>query len=279
MQELSFSDEHFHLPSISPDDTLFPNKFTGGIVMMTQKDQKLLEQYQQNDPELSRLICLLKEEQREAVSMISHEIRNPLTLVNSSLQLIEKAHPEVKSFRFWSQIQEDIRYMRLLLEDLSLFNNASVLTVQKLDLNELAASAAASFRPEFQRQQMKLSFHPCPDLPTVSGDPVKLRALLVNLLKNAMEAMQTGGTAILSLSSDTGCVTVSVKDNGCGISPEQAEEIFLPFKTFKPQGTGLGLALSERIAAAHKGSLTVSSTPGQGSTFTLTLPSDSNEPL
>ena len=70
--------------------------------MMTQKDQKLLEQYQQNDPELSRLICMLKEEQREAVSMISHEIRNPLTLVNSSLQLIEKTHPEVKSFRFWS---------------------------------------------------------------------------------------------------------------------------------------------------------------------------------
>ena len=107
-----------------------------------------------------------------------------------------------------------------------------------------------------------------------------MKELSLYILDITENSTRAGASEIyLTLTQNGKDFSFSVKDNGCGISPEQAEEIFLPFKTFKPQGTGLGLALSERIAAAHKGSLTVSSTPGQGSTFTLTLPSDSNEPL
>lgn len=211
------------------------------------------------------------------LSAFSHEIRNPLTLINSSLQLIEAAHPETQAFRFWPQVREDVRYLSLLLDDFSQFSNAASLHRMPVDLNALAASAAASFASQFESRKMNLTFTPCENLPPVSADPVKLKQVLVNLLKNAMEAMNPGGAAALFLDFDTSFAYLSVADTGCGIPAEHREEIFLPFKTFKPQGTGLGLPISKQIAAAHGGDLTFRTPDRQGTVFTLSIPLHSTD--
>ncbi len=240
--------------------------------MLNDKDQLLMERLKSENPDFSYLLTKIETEHREILSMISHEIRNPLTLINSSLQLIEAAHPETLTFKFWSQVKEDIHCLRMLLDDLSQFNSAASLQKASLNLNDLAASSAASFASEFESRQMKLLFIPCENLPPISGDPVKLKEILVNLLKNAMEAMTIGGTVTLSITFDSAFVHLHVKDNGCGIPDEHQKDIFLPFKTFKAQGTGLGLSISRQIAAAHGGRLEFISQENRGTTFTLSLP-------
>lgn len=240
--------------------------------MLNAKDHMLIAQLKTQHADFSYILNKLEAEHHEILSGISHEIRNPLTLINSSLQLIESAHPEAKEFKFWNQIKEDIQYLRSLLDDLSMFNNSDRLQRELLDLNTLAHAAAASFTPEFSCRHMQLKVFPCENLPLVSGDSIKLKELLFNLLKNAIEAMTAGGTAGIYLDFDKNFVYLSVKDTGCGIPAAYRNEIFLPFKTFKSQGTGLGLPLSEQIAAAHGGSLTFETEDGKGTVFTLSLP-------
>ena len=103
-------------------------------------------------------------------------------------------------------------------------------------------------------------------------DQIKLREVLLNLLKNARESQ--ADEIVLSASSgcDTSGIQISIRDNGCGIEQDQLDQIFQAFHTTKQEGTGLGLSLSKRIIEAHHGTLTVTSAPGEGSTFTVFLP-------
>ena len=95
----------------------------------------------------------------------------------------------------------------------------------------------------------------------VHGDPIKLKQVLVNLMKNAMDALQDqmDGRIGITLTRSESSVSLTVSDNGCGIPAEHLDKIFLPFQTFKASGTGLGLPLSRRILQAHGGDLTVTS--------------------
>ena len=95
---------------------------------------------------------------------------------------------------------------------------------------------------------------------------------MLNLLKNAIQAMPDGGTISLLLHRSSKALALTVRDSGCGIPPEHLDRIFEPFWTSKARGTGLGLALCRRIAEEHGGSLTVSSSVGSGTEFTLLLP-------
>jgi len=209
--------------------------------------------------------------------MISHEIRNPLTLISSSLQLIERSHPETYGYRFWPQIKEDLRNLRLLLDDLSMYNNAPILHTEALDLYELVRQTSDSFLPELSDRGICLELPSRESLPAslhISGDPVKLRQVLVNLLKNAMEALdgRSSGRICISLAAGNDHLALSVANNGPAIPPELQEDIFLPFKTYKPQGTGLGLPLCRLITEAHGGTLTLRSSESEDTVFTVTLP-------
>jgi signal transduction histidine kinase len=115
----------------------------------------------------------------------------------------------------------------------------------------------------------------CPDLPPVHAVPDQIKQVLVNLLLNGVEAMEeTGGTVTIRTGTDGRTVRVSVHDTGRGIPAGDMEKIFLPFFTTKPEvdGTGLGLSVSYGIIKNHGGEITVTSEPGQGTTFTLVLP-------
>lgn len=109
---------------------------------------------------------------------------------------------------------------------------------------------------------------------SVDGDPDQLRQVLVNFGLNAIEAMPKGGTLAFKLEpGHQGSVQISVVDTGIGIPPDEQERIFAAFHTTKPEGTGLGLTVARDIVAAHGGTIEVVSTPGKGTTFTVTIPS------
>ena len=244
--------------------------------MLNETDRARIAQLTAKDPEAAYVIRLLEEDRREMLSLISHEIRNPLTLINSSLQIIEKSHPEASGFRFWPQVKEDIRSLRLLLDDLSVYNNASALHRETVDLCTLVRDVTDSFLPELTVQEISLELPPKESLPAsarISGDPLKLRQVIVNLMKNAMEALDGVDAACIriSLSAGPGQIRLDIANNGPAIPLELQEEIFLPFRTYKPQGTGLGLPLCRRIIEAHGGTLTLRSS-SQATVFTIFLP-------
>ena len=171
------------------------------------------------------------------LSAISHEIRNPVTLINSYLQLISSAHPEVGTFEYWNTVGEEMQHLKTLLGDLSLFNNS-----------------------------MKIAS----DLPSMELDPDKLQQVLDNLLRNAAEAHASHIT--LEATTDGSLLYLTVSDNGCGIPREQLPHLFEPFVSYKSEGSGLGLAIVQRIIKAHHGTITVQSEPSSDTRFIICLP-------
>ena len=247
--------------------------------MFTETDYDKLQQIMEESSEKKELLTRLLETHQTELSTISHEIRNPLTLVYSTLQLIESQHPEVHTFRHWDTMRQDLEYMKLLLEELSSYNNGSRITLATLHTSTFLKTAALSFAASLVETDIEFTSEIPEHLPEIQADTVKLRELLLNLLRNARDAVNdttydkhSHPSIILCTGIEDSLLVVSVTDNGCGIEPEKLQSIFTPFVTYKKDGTGLGLAVCSRIAKAHGGSLSVSSVPHVATTFTLRLP-------
>ncbi len=236
----------------------------------THKMNILMEQ----NEEARQIINQLLENHQTIVSSISHEIRNPLALISSSLQLVETRHPNVKDFYGWKQAMEDIDFMRQLLDELSLFNNGSTVRPGVFSIEQLLKNIAISFAISVNEQDASIEFSSKipTDLGEFIGDRLKLEQVVLNLLRNAKDAIGESGSISLSAARHADALHITVKDTGCGIPEDRLESIFEPFRTYKPEGTGLGLALSRQIITAHNGTISVESKEGEGSTFSIVLP-------
>lgn len=206
------------------------------------------------------------------LSKMFHEIKNPLTLIGSSLQLIESEHPEVKTYRFWNQTIKDLHNLREFINELSDFQKVSNLQktlISLFDFTEDLIDSTAGFL-----ETLKISLQlECEilDLDFV-GDEAKLRQAVINLLKNAAESSPAGSAILLRISADTQMLCMEVTDRGCGIGKEYLSKIFEPFHTTKSYGTGLGLPIVKRIVDSHGGRLSINSTEGAGTTVQMFLP-------
>lgn len=249
--------------------------------MFDSTDYDKLQQIMQESPEKSELLSKLLETHRMDISSISHEIRNPLTLVYSTLQLIESQHPEVLSFNHWSELHQDIEYMTQLLEELSSYNNGDRLNVQLTDMNTYLKVLSLSFASSIIDTDIEFSSDIKHDLPSILIDPVKLRQALLNLLRNARDAVLSTdipNTPSIRLTAEVekAFLKITISDTGCGIPADEISTIFEPFITHKADGTGLGLPITRRIIQAHHGSITLSSVPGNETVFTIFLPIQQN---
>lgn len=207
------------------------------------------------------------------LSQISHEIRNPVTLINSFLQLFESHHPELtKEDRYWNCITENMDFLRGLLNELSTFNNSGKLQMKEINPYRLLCDIITSVTPSCTDANIKISLNKETAIPTIMADSVKIQQLLLNLLRNAKEAIGTDGTISCGLKSDGETVTFSIQDDGPGIPESYQKNLFEPFITHKQDGTGLGLAICKRIAETHGGTISCRSIPEQGTHFTVTLP-------
>lgn len=211
------------------------------------------------------------------ISSVSHEIRNPVTLIGSYLQLMGRTHPEIAAYREWLPIQTEMEYLRQLLDDLSGYQNGSRLEPENVDtedwLCEYLQGARALIR-SLAGSGITLQTHLEAGLPVLSMDPVKLHQVLDNLIRNSVEAIgpHSTGTIAFSATCRDQTLRIRITDTGCGIPPEQLDSIFRPFFSGKSHGSGLGLAISQRIIQAHGGTLTASSSYGESTAFTLCLP-------
>ena len=195
---------------------------------------------------------------RFLLSRLSHEIRNPVTLINSELQLMASSHPELCSYRQWDSLMDNLEYVKELLKELSDFSHAQTVTLVPVNPAEFLTTVLSCQKNTLDYLGIRLEIHVEHTSSPVFLDRIKMRQVIFNLIKNSCEAIdQPGG---------------KIKDNGCGMTHKQTENIFHPFITYKPEGTGLGLAVTAEIISAHHGQIRVSSTPGQGSAFYIYLP-------
>lgn len=216
---------------------------------------------------------LPNKEEQLVISKISHELRNPLTIIYSTLQLIESRHPETRTFEHWQELIQDVEFMSVLLDDLSRFNHtADTLNLSTFSFRPFWEYISLSFAASIADTQLEYSSKIDPSINQITGDKTKLQEVFLNLLRNAADAAQPNGTISMTAIQKSDAIIITVKDSGCGISKDRLASIFEPFTTYKKNGTGLGLSICQNIIQAHQGTICVHSTPGEGSTFQITLP-------
>ena len=208
------------------------------------------------------------------LSKFSHELRNPLTTVYSTVQLIALQHPEVKEFKYWSNLTFDLEYMITLLDEFSDFAKSERLQLSNFSLRTLLEQIALSFAASIVDSDVEFTAKISPSINQINGDKTKLQEVFLNLLKNAFDAAKPRQTIALEASLVDQNIVICVHDTGCGIPEEHLLHIFEPFVTYKENGTGLGLAICDQIIRAHKGSISVKSSEGKGSSFTVSLPTN-----
>lgn len=239
--------------------------------MLTPTEQYQLQKFCEKDEQLATLIHKLENSHRLNLSKISHEIRNPVTLINSFLQLTQSKHPEVTSFPSWKPIMENMNYLRQLLEEVSSYNNSRILHRELCSLTNLLESVVSSCRPSLH--PIQIQFHKLSAIPSASFDSMKLRAAILNLIRNAREALESSenGKINVSLLFDGEFFHITVSNNGPEIPKEYLKNLFEPFITHKNDGSGLGLSIVQNVTTAHGGELSVSSSPDE-TCFILKLP-------
>lgn len=216
----------------------------------------------------------LKEEYQFTLSKISHEIRNPVTLINSYLQFIEKAHPEIGDFEYWEDILDQMDFLKNLLDELSLYNNSWILHRKPVRISSYLEKLIAELTPTYRYLGIRLIYENliADTETTLSLDTTKFQQAFVNLIRNAGEAINEEGIIHIIAQKEGNALQILIQDNGCGIEPEYLPTLFDPFITHKENGTGLGLAIVKQIIQAHGGSIEILSYPNEGTTFTLSLP-------
>lgn len=214
----------------------------------------------------------LRKEFHFTLSKVTHEIRNPVALIHSQLQLLSEKHPELNHCDIWNDIEDNMEYLILLLNELSGYNNAETLHKETIELSEFFNALIASIEPTLRYLNITFEASVAPNLPMANIDPTKLRQALINLFRNAQEACDPYNKIHFIAEYKHPFLSIQIHDNGCGIPPEHLETLFEPFITYKKEGTGLGLAITKQIIEAHAGTVHVSSSPEAGTSFEILLP-------
>lgn len=252
---------------------------------MNSNNKDTIHQITESNPEVKSAISSIIEENRLILSRFTHELRNPLTLVKSTLQLIETKHPEVKSFKYWNNLQTDLDDTVSILNELSAYNHCDEIRATNVNLLTLIQASVEGIQPLALDKNVLVTFSHDQQEDIYSNyccDCVKMKETLTNLLKNAVEAATNDTTIYVDIScapdakTNGHYINISITNSGTPIKPENLTSIFEPFVSTKSNGTGLGLAISKRIAQLHHGNLSVSQTDNTV-TFTLSLPVDVKE--
>jgi signal transduction histidine kinase len=209
---------------------------------------------------------------------MAHSIRNPLTSVKMRLFSLSRSldMSTVQKDDF-EVISEEIRHLDTIVENFLEFSRPPKLKMQKVSPSEVVDLTLKLLQHRLESYNVKVKTIRQRPLPQIRQDPEQLKEVLVNLVVNACEAMESGGSILIY--EEEGrveplgrVVVIRVSDTGPGIPLPLREKIFQPFFTTKEEGTGLGLSIASRIVEEHGGWLDVSSEDGKGTTFVLTLP-------
>jgi len=209
----------------------------------------------------------------ELATGLAHEIRNPLAGIAGVIDIIGRDLPASSPAReVLGEVQQEILQIKRILSDLLETARPKPPAFRPADLNSTTEHAVSLARQQIISRPIEIKLSKAHDLPPVEHDAGQIQQVLLNLLLNAIQAIDDAGYIRVRLASEDDFATVTISDTGRGIDPEHLTNIFRPFFTTKKRGTGLGLSLVSRIVEAHGGRVQVHSTPGEGSQFMVWLP-------
>jgi len=217
---------------------------------------------------------------------VAHEIKNPLASISIYLQLMDKMMEKNGSMTR----EEAKKYLDVVSEEVDRINKIAVdflfavkpmkVNLAICNINDVVKKTVSVVAAELEQKGIALNLHLAVSLPKVLADCTLIQQSILNLINNAMQAMpedKKDPTITVSTFMEDDMVKICVADNGCGMTEEQMSKIFEPYYTTKSSGTGLGLTVLFKIMKQHEGDVTVHSTPGKGSEFTLQIPVPSTE--
>ncbi len=207
------------------------------------------------------------------VAHIAHEIKNPLLIIGGfARQLMKSPGFDDDARQKLSTIAEEVSSLENLVAEMRDFVRRPPAQRRPGQISEVIQGALELFQDTLKAHNIRVRQVEAAPLPSVTFDPRQLHQVMVNLFKNALEAMPGGGEITITSQVKGDKVEISITDTGAGLSPEVAANIFRPYFTTKEKGVGLGLAICQSIMEEHGGCIFADSPPGQGATFTIQLP-------
>lgn len=207
---------------------------------------------------------------------VTHEIRNPLSSIGLNLELLEeelvKSGAPGDALSLLKAVTREVDRLGLLSEEYLRLARLPSPRMEAEDIAGTVRDVAEFARAELERANAKVTVHVADDLPPVLFDESQIRQALLNLLRNAREAMPQGGAVEIGVDSEGMSVVIHVDDRGGGIPEEIRSHVFDPFFSTKGEGTGLGLAITRQIILAHGGTVTCEPREGGGTSFRIALP-------
>ena len=212
---------------------------------------------------------------------LAHEIRNPLSSITLNIDLVgdeittlatDKAGAADEARLLLRSIDSEVRRIQRVTEDYLQFARMPKPHRERISLNDAISQGLSFMASLFSATGVKVETNLDASLPHIDGDEGQLWQAVLNLVRNAIEAMPEGGTLTVRTARARSGIALTIADTGKGMAAEDREHIFKPFFSTKPSGTGLGLPLVQQVVAEHGGTIRCESTPNQGTTFVIELP-------
>ena len=206
---------------------------------------------------------------------VAHEVRNPLNAIGIIVQRLQRefspSHDGSEYAQLTGVVADEVKRVNRIIEQFLELARPPALQKRHANLDDLLERAAAMIEPQMAVAGLALE-RDFSGLGAVEVDADQLQQALLNLLRNAVEAMKTGTIRLAARCLDDDRVEIAVSDSGPGIPPNELERVFDLYFTTRAEGTGLGLSIVHRIVSEHGGRIEVHSTPGEGTCFTIQLP-------
>jgi two-component system sensor histidine kinase HydH len=209
---------------------------------------------------------------------LAHEVRNPLSSLDIHLQLMEEdlagLAPQMRQQLTprLEIIHGELHRLEGIVERFLRLAGPAGVDLELVEIRDILTHVCELLRPEAAARGIEICTHANEPLPSVMADPVRLAQALLNVLINAMQAVERNGRVEVGANAADGWISVRVSDNGPGIPPEKLASIFEPYYTTKTEGSGLGLWIAQQIVTAHGGSLSAQNGQSGGAVLTMRLP-------
>jgi signal transduction histidine kinase len=207
----------------------------------------------------------------QMAASITHEIRNPMAVIKGFVQLLQEKNSGV-FMNYYDIILEELNRANEIINDFLALAQNRVVEMKEAHLNDTVRTLEPMILADANLRGITLQVELQEDLPAILMNDKEMKQLLLNLSRNGLEAMSSGGLLTIRTSRQESNVQLVITDTGPGIPKEQQDKIFQPFYTTKERGTGLGLPVCYSIVKKHDGSMNIDSEMGQGTVITITLP-------
>lgn len=260
---------------------IYQKHIHGWVVMITDYTEQRQKQEMSRRNEYLQSITNI-------TASIAHELKNPLGAMSIHLQLLRKSLSKIEGLNVDEPLRDSMqKSIKVIEEEIEGMNNIIGLFLNNMNinssdvrthnLNELISAVIDFVKPDLNDHKITYKLYFGEKLPFVLISRPSIMHVLLNIIKNAIDEMYNGGEIIFNTYAQNGRVYVSISDTGAGIENKFQKTVFNPYFTTKTQGTGIGLAISDKIMQLHHGSIRIDSTYSKGASFVLEFPQFADE--